>query len=121
LRGIHSLNIYVTVPTQSDNLLRVDAKLPSFVPEYVEPCGLEEENTVDVRITILEGLENSTTRHRSKLLTSKSHESIKFYTNVHPPILKGTTLSIVCEGNPQSPGSLNSSVFWVEEDSVFSS
>lgn len=109
------------MPPNSDNLLGMNAKLSFFVSEYVEPCGLEEKNTVNVRIPILKGLEYSTTRHCSKLLASMNHESIKLNTDIHPPILKGTTLSVVSEGYLQSPSSLNSSVFWVEEDSVFSS
>jgi len=83
------------VPTQSDNLLGMDAELSFFVSEYVEPCGLEEENTVDVRMTILEGLEHSTARHCSKLLASESHEPIELYTDVHPCILEGTALGVV--------------------------
>ena len=70
------------MPTQSDNPLRMDAELPFLVPKHIEPCGLEEKNTVNVRMPILKGLENSTARHCSKLLSSISHESIELYTDV---------------------------------------
>jgi hypothetical protein len=59
-QGTQSLHVYVTVPTLSDYGFRMNTKLPFIVSEYRKP-SLKQQDTMNVRISILKRLKNSAT------------------------------------------------------------
>jgi hypothetical protein len=75
------------VPTFSENVFLMNPKLTLSISEHGKP-SLKQQNTMNVRITILKRLKNPATRNLTEFPTNVSHKLVELDPYVSPSISK---------------------------------
>ena len=81
------------MPPQSKHVFFIDAELSFLISENGKP-RFEEQNTVDVWISILKRFEHAATWDFAELFSNVCHETIKLGANIKPALSKLAELSI---------------------------